>query len=90
MTDDFVKKAFADADKATSEKEFNAFCKNIADDDSQAAHLTAAMYVGLQKMDKMCEVAIKAGQGDTLAEYAHALLLVGFHIGYKAATEEVG
>ena len=88
MTDEFVRKAFEDADKVKSDKEYDAFCKRIADDDSQAAHMTAALFVGLPKMDKMCEVVIKAGHGETLAEYAQSLLLVGFHIGYKAAKED--
>lgn len=88
MTDDFVRKAFADADKANADKEFNAFMRKIADDESQSAHVVAALRVGLQKLDKLCECVIKAGQAEVLAEYADSLLIVGFHIGYRAAMED--
>lgn len=85
--DDFVRRAFDDAQDALVDKERDAFMKAIGDDETQAAHVVAALHVGLTKLDKMCEVVIKSGNGDTLAEYANELLLVGFHIGYRSAME---
>lgn len=88
MTDDFVRKAFADADKIIVEKEFDAYKRHIAEDESSAAHVVASLRVGLSKMNNLCEVVLKAGEGDVLVEYAESLLLVGFHLGYRAALED--
>lgn len=85
MTDDFVKKAFADADKARVDEEFNAYMASVGGKTEEAAHVTAAMRVGLSRMEKLCKLVIESGNADVLAEYAHTLLLVGFHSGYTAA-----
>ena len=50
--------------------------------------MVAAIRVGIDKIDALCKVAILNKQADTLADYAHNLLLVGFHIGYNAAMED--
>jgi hypothetical protein len=88
MTDDFVKKAFSDADMAIVDKEFDAYMKTIGGDEGDVAHTAAAYRVGFAKMDKLCEVVFKGGEVETFAEYAHTLMLVGFHLGYRAALED--
>ena len=88
MTDDFVKQAFAEADDAMLEREYAAYSRLIVEDESQSAHVVAALKVGLKRMDELCKAVIESGSEQLLAEYADALLLVGFHIGYTASREE--
>jgi hypothetical protein len=84
--DDFVKKAFADANGAVMRDEFQAWNRTMIDPD--IPHLAAADAVGLAKINDLCGAVIKAGQADTLAQYAHFLMLTGFHLGYHARMED--
>ena len=54
------------------------------------AHLTVVMKVGVERMNTLCGAAVKAGQGDTFAEYTHILMMMAFHKGYAARREEEG
>ena len=89
MTDDFVTKAFSDAEMLIAEKEFSAYCNKILDDvTGDAAHLSAAIRVGLDKMEILCKAVFEGDASEILASYAHNLMIVGFHLGYRAALEE--
>ena len=88
--DDFAKKAFDDALKAVSEDEKNAWFE-LTDGPGkyETIVMAVAMYVGIDKVNKLCGVAIEGKQTDVLAEYAHTLMLTGFHLGYHAALGDV-
>lgn len=85
--DNFAKQAFEDALKKQDDDEFQAWMK-FSDKEFMVAHMTVVAQIGLDKIDSLCGAAIKAGQADTLAEYAHQLMMMAFHIGYKARREE--
>lgn len=87
MTDDFVLKAFADADRASADDEFEAYRKNIWDDDADTAHTIAALRVGVSRVMELMKASEASGMADILVEYTENLLLVGFHMGYRAAKE---
>lgn len=87
--DNFAKQAFKDALEQQTEQEFEAWMK-FAERDFMAANMTAVAQIGFSRMNALCGAAIKDGQGDTLAEYAHSLMMAAFHAGYKARSEEVG
>ena len=87
--DDFVNQAFADAIGQANEREYAAYERELlGEENGDKAHMVAAIRVGIDKIDALCKVAILNKQADTLADYAHNLLLVGFHIGYNAAMED--
>lgn len=85
--DKFVKDAFKDAMEQQTEQEFAAWMQ-FSDKEFMTAHLTVVARIGLEKINNLCGAAIRAGEGDTLAEYAHQLMMMAFHIGYKARREE--
>lgn len=85
--DNFAKQAFEDALEKQADDEFQAW-KKFSDKEFMVAHMTVVAQIGLDKIDSLCGAAIKAGQADTLAEYAHQLMMMAFHIGYKARREE--
>lgn len=85
--DKFVKDAFKEAMETQNEQEFQAWMK-FSDNEFMTAHLTVVARIGLEKINNLCGAAIRAGEGDTLAEYAHSLMMMAFHIGYKARMEE--
>ena len=74
-------------EKEIIEMENKAYEEKIANDKKGRAHLAAGMAVGEEKMNALCKAAYDAGQDDNLAEYAVALLAVGFHVGYISALE---
>ena len=87
MTDDFVKKAFEDATKSTSEKEFKAFhdriIKNIG-----TITMACGFLVGMDKMEKLSSAVIKAGVQETFAELMRNMMTIAFSEGYKTKAEE--
>lgn len=85
--DNFAEKAFRNALERQADDEFQAWMK-FSDKEFMDAHMTVVAQIGIDKIDSLCGAAIKAGQGDTLAEYAHQLMMMAFHIGYKARREE--
>ena len=87
--DNFAKQAFEDALEQQTENEFDAWMK-FSDKDFMAVNLAVVAQVGIDRMDALCGAAIKDGQADTLAEYAHSLMMAAFHAGYKARREEIG
>lgn len=87
--DNFAKQAFEDALEQQTETEFDAWMK-FSDKDFMVTTMTVIARIGLEKVNNLCGAVIKAGQADTLAEYAHGLMMVAFHAGYKAKGEEVG
>jgi len=87
--DNFAKQAFEDALEQQTEREFEAWMK-FSDKDFMVTTMTVIARIGLEKVNNLCGAVIKAGQADTLAEYAHGLMMLAFHAGYKARSEEVG
>lgn len=87
--DNFAKQAFEDALEQQTETEFDAWMK-FSDKAFMAANLAVVAQVGIDNMDALCKAVIKAGQADTLAEYAHSLMMAAFHAGYNARREDVG
>ena len=85
--DKFAEQAFKDAMEQQTEQELAAWMK-FADKEFMRASLPVVTRIGLEKMNNLCGAAIRAGEGDTLAEYAHSLMMMAFHIGYKARREE--
>lgn len=87
--DKFAENAFKEAMEQQTEQEFAAWMK-FSDKEFMTAHLTVVARIGLEKINNLCGAAIRAGEGNTLAEYAHSLMMMAFHIGYKARREEEG
>lgn len=87
--DNFAKQAFEDALEQQTERELEAWMK-FSERDFMVANMTVVAQVGIERMNALCGAAIKDGQADTLAEYAHSLMMAAFHAGYKARREEVG
>ena len=85
--DKFVKDAFKEAMEQQATEEFNAWM-NFSDRDLMIAHNKVVEQVGIVRVNTLCRAARLAGQADTLAEYAHSLMMMAFHIGYKARLEE--
>lgn len=85
--DKFAENAFKDALKEQNEQEFAAWMK-FSETEFRVAHMAVVTRIGFDKIDSLCGAAIKAGQADTLAEYAHQLMMMAFHKGYKARREE--
>lgn len=86
--DDFAEKAFNDALNAISDEEEKAWYDVTGGvGDYETILLAVAMSVGISNVNNLCDVATKGGQADVLAEYAHMLILTGFHLGYKARME---
>ena len=85
--DKFVKDAFKEAMEQQATEEFNAWM-NFSDRDFMVAHSKVIEQVGVGRINSLCRAARLAGQAHTLAEYAHSLMMMGFHIGYKARLEE--
>lgn len=85
--DKFAENAFKDALKEQNEQEFAAWMK-FSDTEFMLSHMTAVAQVGIEKINKLCGAAIKAGEADTLAQYAHHIMMLAFHGGYKARMEE--
>ena len=86
MADEFVNRAFEDASKASIAIESELYAE-IMQKNWVLVHIAAAKQVGVEKINALCDSAIENGQGDTLADYTEALLLTGFHLGYKTAME---
>ena len=86
--DNFAKQAFEDALEQQTETEFEAWMK-FSEKDFMDVNLMVVSQVGIDRMNALCGAAIKDGQSDTLAEYAHGLMLAAFHAGYQARGEEV-
>ena len=84
---DFAKKAFRDAVKATitpdverSQEAFDKVMKTRGDRMLDSA----AMAVGLDKMDDMSRVLLEHGHGDTLGEFMRGVIVLSFYEGWKA------
>lgn len=84
--DKFVEKAFKDAEDMEMEDEYNAWLKVMKN--PEISHLTAAEAVGVERLDKLCRAAALSKTSEALADYAHYLMLTGFHLGYHARMEE--
>ena len=87
--DKFAENAFKEAMEQQIEQEFQSWT-NFSEKDFMAAHMAVVARIGLEKINTLCGAVIKAGAADTLAEYAHSLMMMAFHIGYKARWEEEG
>ncbi len=87
--DKFVKDAFKEAMETQAKDEFKAWM-NFSDRDFMVAHAKVIEQVGIVRINELCRAARLAGQADTLAEYAHSLMMMAFHVGYKARREEEG
>lgn len=85
--DKFVKQAFADAERAQSDREFEAW-ERFVDKTADLFQLAVMARVGIEKMNELARAAVKAGLAETLAEYAHELMIGTFHMGYHARMEE--
>lgn len=86
--DDFVKKAFADADEKFTEKERRAFERSVVEDDAKTVTMMAALNVGLKTMQALLGAVQKAGMQDPFADYISSVSLISFHLGYLAAKQE--
>jgi len=85
--DDFVKKAFAEAEKSKNKEELDAFKKNV-DGNLETIITTIGLCVGLGRMDKLAEVTMKGGCTQIFADFLRESLSLAFHIGYKAGREK--
>ena len=86
--DDFVKKAFADANEQFTEKERQAFDRAVVDDDAKTVTVLAALNVGLTTMQSLLNLVNDAGMQDAFADYIGSVSLISFHLGYLAAKED--
>lgn len=86
--DDFVERAFADADKNFTEKERQAFDRAVVDDEAKTVITLAALNVGLTKMQALLAAVQKARMDDPFAEYISSISLISFHLGYLAAKQD--
>lgn len=85
--DKFAENAFKEAMEKQATEEFNAWM-NFSDRDFMVAQAKVIEQVGIVRINELCRAARLAGQAHTLAEYAHSLMMMAFHIGYKARREE--
>lgn len=85
--DNFAENAFKEAMEKQATEEFNAWM-NFSDRDFMVAHSKVIEQVGVGRINTLCRAARLAGEAETLAEYAHQLMMMAFHIGYKARREE--
>ena len=86
--DKFVKQAFKDAENAVLDDEYKAWERAMKDPD--IPHMAVAEAVGMERINELCRVALATKTANTLADYAHILMLTGFHLGYHARREEEG
>lgn len=87
MADDFVKRAFDDARKAYIDTETEIFIQ-FMEKQGDIAQLAAMKQVGMERIDELLGAVLLCGKAEILADYAQALMLTGFHIGYKTAMEK--
>lgn len=87
--DKFVKDAFKEAMETHVKDEFKAWCK-FSEKGYMDAYASVVMKVGIERMNNLCGMAVKAGQGYTFAEYTHILMMMAFHKGYAARRDEEG
>jgi len=85
--DKFAENAFKEAMEQQTRQEFQAWMK-FSDRDLMVAHSKVIEQVGVGRINTLCRAARHAGEAVTLAEYAHSLMMMAFHIGYKARKEE--
>ena len=86
--DDFVKKAFAEANENFTEKERRAFDEAVVKDDAKTVTMLAALNVGLPTMQAMLNILNDAGMQDPFADYIGSISLISFHLGYLAAKQD--
>lgn len=84
--DKFVEQAFKDAETALQDIEYDAWMRVMKDPD--IPHTAAAAAVGISKMNDLCRMAFATNNAQTLADYAHYLMLTGFHLGYTVRRED--
>lgn len=80
--DEFVKKSFDDAMKKSDSAEFDSFKKMIMDD-KDIILMSAALSVGMEKMEIFAKVIEENDVEEALNELIGELLTLGFHIGYN-------
>lgn len=85
--DKFAENAFREAMEQQAAEEFNAWM-NFSDRGFMVAQNKVIEQVGVGRISALCRAARLAGEAETLAEYAHSLMMMAFHIGYKARREE--
>lgn len=86
---DFAKKAFADATASERDRELDAFCKAIDRNSVEKASISAAMFLGIGKVEQMCKALAEANLLDFFADYTTKFYAVAFRDGYTAHKEEV-
>lgn len=86
---DFAKKAFADATASERDRELDAFCKAIDRNSVEKASISAAMFLGIGKVEQMCKALAEANLLDFFADYTTKIYAVALHDGYTAHKEEV-
>ena len=87
--DDFVRKAFADANNAANQREADAFDEKIANQ-IETICTACGFVVGLEDMNNLSQVVLKAGLAETFAEWTRTTMIAAFSEGYRARMEEEG
>ena len=82
--DDFVKKAFADANESAEDAEAKAFESRIAKR-IEPISMACGIAVGLDEMNKLSGAILKAGVADTFSEWTENVMTIAFAEGYAAA-----
>jgi len=80
--DDFVKRAFMDAEDEMIAEEMNAYAEAFDPEDVKALHIAISSLVGFGKVSRIMRAVAEIGEGDALAEYMMMLYRGGFHRGY--------
>lgn len=80
--DRFVQDAFIAAQNQQADQEFRTYKRAVLDNlDAILDH--AAYKVGMDRMEELSRAIVLNGQAETLSEFARALVITGFHLGYN-------
>lgn len=87
MDDEFVKKAFENAQDAEIRDEAHAYCAKVGGD--KIVHLIdmVAFRIGLDKMEELCKAIVLNGQEKNFTEFVKCFMMFAFHEGYHAAKQ---
>ena len=85
--DDFVKKAFEEAElECAGDNGFHAY-KHAILDNMDVIVLTAASNSGMDDTAKIFGMIIDSDKKDTLVEFIKCLVTIGYYIGYREGRE---
>lgn len=88
MTDEFVRKAFEDANMALGDEEYRAYERCFMKDDrGDSINMVAVLQTGVDRMEKLL-ATIGEENRSIMAEYISHLIVSVFHQGYRARMED--